>query len=190
MKKYLQNRKLTEIICDNCKENCLKPISEVNRNNKLNRKLFCSRNCSVTFNNKSGTRNTENRFDISKKAGNRNDGFTNFRYLYRSAKRRYKEFDLTLQDLKDQWDKQNGKCPYTGFQMIPRTYTKTPIDKMRQASLDRIDSSKGYVVGNIEFVCCAINYLKSDFSQQEVVDFLNDFKSSDFSEDRTISSSD
>jgi hypothetical protein len=38
------------------------------------------------------------------------------------------------------------------------------------ASIDRIDSSKGYVVDNIQFVCRIANTAKSDLSQE---DFIN-----------------
>ena len=58
--------------------------------------------------------------------------------------------------------------------ILPRNtleYNKTK--SLMKASLDRIDSSKGYVEGNVEFVCCAINLAKNDFCKEAVVDFLN-----------------
>lgn len=39
------------------------------------------------------------------------------------------------------------------------------------ASLDRKDSTKGYVPGNTQWVHLVINDMKSDFSQQEFVDW-------------------
>lgn len=41
----------------------------------------------------------------------------------------------------------------------------------RRASLDRIDSSIGYIPGNIRFVSVMANYCKNSFSDQEVFEF-------------------
>jgi hypothetical protein len=46
----------------------------------------------------------------------------------------------------------------------------------RQPSLDRIDSSKGYIEGNVEFVCVSINYAKNGFSKQQMIDFIKEIK--------------
>lgn len=43
-----------------------------------------------------------------------------------------------------------------------------------KASLDRIDSSKGYIEGNVEFVCSAINLAKNNFSKEAMVSFLQE----------------
>jgi hypothetical protein len=40
------------------------------------------------------------------------------------------------------------------------------------ASLDRIDSTKGYIAGNVEFVCRFVNLGKSDLSREEVMKFI------------------
>ena len=42
----------------------------------------------------------------------------------------------------------------------------------KQASLDRIDSSKGYIKGNIQFISTPINYMKSTMTDSEVKSFL------------------
>jgi len=62
--------------------------------------------------------------------------------------------------------KQNKKCALTGLDIkfgvrndkITGTYEETT------ASLDRIDSSKGYVKGNIQWVHKDINIMKNDFN--------------------------
>ena len=43
------------------------------------------------------------------------------------------------------------------------------MDKM---SLDRIDSAKGYVKGNVQFVCLGINYAKNRWSDTEMKLFI------------------
>ena len=67
--------------------------------------------------------------------------------------------------IKDAWNlflQQNRKCALTGMiiQFPPRDN-----DYNRTASLDRIDSSKGYIKGNIQWVHRDINYMKQNYSQ-------------------------
>lgn len=189
MKKYLHNRKTSEIECFTCGTKCLKPDSEILRNLRLNRKMFCSRSCSVSYGSKFRDRSKGNYYDISKHSRDKIDEYTPFRYMLRSCKKRFKECTLTLEDIKSKWEEQKGICPYTGFKMELRTYAKQTNNKLMQASVDRIDSNKGYIINNIEIICLCINYLKSDFTKEQVTEFLTKFKNSDFSEDRTISSS-
>ena len=55
--------------------------------------------------------------------------------------------ELTLDILKDQLDKQNGICPYTGISLkLPSL--KINHARFEVASLDRIDSNKLYEKNN------------------------------------------
>ena len=157
MKKYLNNRKTTEITCDLCGEPCIKPNSEIIRSTKLNRKLFCSIKCC-----------NENKKSM----------LTPFRYYIKNSSKRSKLFTITLQDLKDQWDYQKGICPYTGYPMILNSLNPDlkSLNRMYLASLDRIDSNLGYTKNNIEFVCLPINYLKHQFSKVDTNNFLKNLK--------------
>lgn len=68
-------------------------------------------------------------------------------------------FDLTVDQMFD---------PFTGF----CTLTGWPIKLLRvrgTASLDRIDSSKGYEVGNIQWVHTMVNMSKNKYPQHEFV---------------------
>jgi len=162
MLKYKQNRKLISIKCDTCLIDFEKPLSEYNRNLKLNRKNFCSRSCCGKNSlNLSHLKNVKSSYDISQHSANQSDEFTGFRYYFRNAKGRFKDFNLTLEDIKNQWEIQKGKCPYTNFNLILYKPKEEHPYHLR-ASLDRIDSSKGYTKENIEFVSLPINYLKSD----------------------------
>lgn len=100
----------------------------------------------------------------------RSDEFSQFRYHLRKAKSRNEEFKLTLQDLKDVWDKQGGICPYTGIKLEDYDY-KPSSNSVYTASLDRIDSSKGYTKNNIQFVSKNINFMKNRLSHEETVEF-------------------
>lgn len=80
------------------------------------------------------------------------------------------DFNITKQDLIDLWDKQNGRCAVTGVIM------KHKWNSVRSASLDRIDSGKGYVQGNVHLVCQFVNLGKGSHSLSDVVDFLDEIR--------------
>ena len=42
-----------------------------------------------------------------------------------------------------------------------------------KASLDRKDSSKGYIEGNVQFVSCALNYAKNSSDDSSVVELIS-----------------
>jgi hypothetical protein len=76
------------------------------------------------------------------------------------------EFNLTIEYLWELFLKQNRKCSLTGRELSfdkRGTYNQT-------ASLDRIDSSKGYVKGNVQWVHKDINRMKSDFDQKKFIE--------------------
>lgn len=76
---------------------------------------------------------------------------------------------MTLAYLKEVWEKQNGVCPYTGLDLVLPDSTAGWKEgpNIRNASLDRRDSSKGYIEGNVQFVAIPINLAKSVFSADE-----------------------
>ena len=81
---------------------------------------------------------------------------------------------MTLDDLLEQWNKQNGKCPYTGIVLkLPQARKKHQMFEM--ASLDRIDSSKLYEKNNVVFVSTPINYMKNSMTEEETVAFCKKF---------------
>ena len=198
IKKYMQNRRLVTFICDNCGCEAQKPLSEYNRNIKLGRKNFCCRSCSCTYRcNLYKDTPTEAQLqaqqDIKNYCKNRIDEYTPFRYTLHNVIKRFKEVDITLEDLKDIWEQQNGICPYTGLKLYLPSWKRvgTAEQLWCRASLDRIDSSKGYVVGNIQFISTPINYMKNTMSDKETKQYLKLISSyaSHFCEDETISSS-
>ncbi len=73
------------------------------------------------------------------------------------TERKHKGLDINLQDLKDLWEKQKGFCAYSG---VPMTWDDS--NRYTTVSIDRIDSSKGYVRGNIAFCCFIVNIMKTD----------------------------
>lgn len=90
-----------------------------------------------------------------------------FQYLGRLAFRN-KEVSITMDDLVSQWQSQKGRCAYSGEE-LKLVYKDTNWTKST-ASIDRVDSSKGYISGNIQWVHKKVNKLKMDFEEE---DFLN-----------------
>ena len=83
------------------------------------------------------------------------------RNLHTKAKNRYKkEFNISETDVFDLWGKQEGLCAYTKLPMLATS------NQFNTVSLDRIDSSKGYIVGNIQLVCAAINKMKQEYPEE------------------------
>jgi len=66
--------------------------------------------------------------------------------------------------LLDQYTKQGGKCYYTGE---PMTLIGYATDKSF-ATVDRLDSTKGYVAGNVVFCRSIINKMKQDMTLPEL----------------------
>lgn len=176
MLKYHQNRKLTECICKNCSQLFLKPITEYNRNISLNRNNFCSRKCSAIYNNSNRIKyicSNKMKIHLDCISSNRKDKYSLFRYTFNSIKRRFKEVNIDLEYLKLIWEQQNGICPYTKIKLYLPTYKDNIKDYTRRASLDRIDSNKGYIKDNVQFVSTSINLMKNNMSSNQVIEFLN-----------------
>lgn len=88
-----------------------------------------------------------------------------------SAKLRGIEFNIELKYVWDLFMKQNKRCKYTGIEIF---FSRNNLEhRMGEstASLDRIDSSKGYVKGNVHWVHKRINIMKGNMSHQEFLDF-------------------
>lgn len=66
------------------------------------------------------------------------------------------EFDVTIEYLWEEFERQNGKCALSGL----------PIDfRSKTASCDRIDSSAGYIKGNIQWLHKDVNMMKRHYTE-------------------------
>lgn len=178
MQKYKLHRRLITVICDQCGKEYLKPLSEYKRNRELGRHSFCSRSCACRYNsthpsNKmlEHSRSEKNKQHLISVNGKLNYYLKHpemvFSYCLRNCKKRFKECTITLNDLQEQWNKQNGKCPYSGVSLLIPTYKNNHNNPIYTASVDRIDSSKGYTPDNIQFVSTCINYMKNTMSDKD-----------------------
>ena len=88
----------------------------------------------------------------------------------KGAKVRNKEFNISIEYMDEVFKLQQGKCALTGKDIC----INSPSLKQTTASLDRIDSSKGYIIGNIQFVLKHINTMKMDLSQDDFISLCKD----------------
>lgn len=168
-----------KLVCERCGKEFLRSIGAYNRSIKNNTKSFCSVSCSTRFKHENGI--IDSKACYEKHLKNYNNGYRDelspFRtYLVNMRRSVFYDYvkycNITLEDLKNQWDKQNGICPYTGLKLDGNTSIRNKSKfSPYKASVDRIDSSKGYEVGNIEFICLMAQYGKNRFSKEEFIDF-------------------
>ncbi len=84
-----------------------------------------------------------------------------------SARKRNLRFDVTITYLWELYLKQNKLCALSG---VPILLSRKGLSKgVNTASLDRIDNSRGYVVGNVQWVHLKVNDLKGSDTEEEFV---------------------
>ena len=116
--------------------------------------------------------------DIPRRSGLKQEGrnwkgYKDMPYLYfgqlkRSAKKRGIEFRIKIEDIWDRLEKQGRKCALTGLSLLLNSNGRLYDGN---ASLDRIDSTKGYTVDNIQWVHKRINQMKMDMTEVEFLEF-------------------
>lgn len=86
--------------------------------------------------------------------------------LVSEAKNRRLVFDLTPRFIAEMFYKQKEKCALSGIKIIITNNTTSTT-----ASLDRIDSSVGYVESNVQWVHKKINMMKSFYKEEEYMTY-------------------
>jgi hypothetical protein len=86
-----------------------------------------------------------------------------FSHIKSHAKRRKIPFTIKISDIYKLLLKQEYKCKITGLDI-------NITDVKNTASLDRIDSGKGYIKSNIQWVHIDINKAKGSLSMKEYID--------------------
>lgn len=104
------------------------------------------------------------------------DEDTEFRFYLKTIKNRDKKTSITINDLKNQWIKQHGRCAYTNIPLILATHSDYNYPRYMQASIDRINSDFGYEINNIQFVSISCNYAKNAMTHDEMKTFLDIIK--------------
>jgi hypothetical protein len=91
--------------------------------------------------------------------------------IVRNANGRNYQLSITIEDAWNVFLKQQRRCALSGLELT-FDERKRENDRRRQqtASLDRIDSLKGYTIENIQWVHKSINIMKNDLSEREFID--------------------
>ena len=165
-----RNKELVTCSNPKCKKEFYKDSSEVKRNDRVGRKNHCSLECcGHTSHNHLKKYSKENIKYLIPHIGHSRDKYTGLREHFRRVKKRNHEYDITLQDLLDLWDEQKGICVYSGVKLV---HPNEGGDNLNTASLDRIDSSKGYVKGNLQFITIICNQAKNNLTHDQMLVFL------------------
>lgn len=90
----------------------------------------------------------------------------------RSAVKRGWEFEVDISQAWELFLKQEKRCALTGRLLHMEKSYLNPRRKdipKQTASFDRIDSTKGYVVGNVQWIHVDVNYMKQEMGEVEFV---------------------
>jgi len=87
-----------------------------------------------------------------------------WKHILKHAEARRLPVDVTIEDAWALFLEQERKCALSGVPLVCG-----PRQRDRTASLDRIDNSKGYVGGNLQWLHKDINWMKGRFSQDDFV---------------------
>lgn len=91
---------------------------------------------------------------------------TAYKLIRDSASKRNIELSIDIKYCYDLMEKQNNKCALTGLIISYNGGTRSS----GTASMDRIDSSKGYVYGNVQWVHKDVNLMKNAFNQDYFIE--------------------
>jgi uncharacterized C2H2 Zn-finger protein len=87
-----------------------------------------------------------------------------FAHKYKTgAEARGIPWDLEFEELADMLIEQDFKCALTGLPL-------EAVEIKNNASLDRIDSSKGYVKDNVQWVLVEVNMMKQQYTQERFIE--------------------
>lgn len=90
-----------------------------------------------------------------------------FKEIKRKALQRNKTFDISKEYVWELYQKQDGRCALSN---TPITFGRLQYKYETTASLDRIDSSKGYIEGNVQWVHKLVNLMKNSISESNFID--------------------
>lgn len=99
-----------------------------------------------------------------------------WRRIEHGAKSRNLPLEVTIEDVWILYEQQNGLCALSGVPIFLRGQTvgmtSKEVHKKTTASLDRIDSTKGYIHGNLQWIHKDLNQMKSNRTQDEFLEWV------------------
>ena len=154
-------------ICHRCGKLFDKNKKEYDKCERLGYNHYCTNKCVCEY--KRGKPNNNKGVILT-----RTTELSQFRIHLKMIRKRNKPCNITLEYLQEIWNNQKGICPLCGVNLVnPINTTQCNQLSMTpyRASVDRIDSSKGYIQGNIRFVAFIANMCKDRFTDEQVVSF-------------------
>lgn len=94
-----------------------------------------------------------------------------FNRIRHKAKERNIEFHISVDDIWNQYLKQDKKCNLSGIEVYFSNTNKNR--EYGTASVDRIDSNKDYTIDNIQIVHKHINMMKNIYSQEYFIEMCS-----------------
>lgn len=82
-------------------------------------------------------------------------------HIKRNSKLKKRNFKITIKQVWRLFLKQNRKCALSGIDLT--------FGKNKTASLDRIDSNKGYIISNVQWIHKDINFMKMDCEEEKFI---------------------
>jgi len=86
--------------------------------------------------------------------------------IQHGARKRNLEFSISMSDAWSVFIAQDKKCALT---KLPLRFAEKRGDYEATASLDRIDSKKGYTLENVQWVHKKINIMKQDYDEKDFI---------------------
>jgi len=169
-----------EVTCDHCGKAVLKSVGEYNRRIRLGkRKFYCDNKCGSSIPESTSRltpyKNGQSLYAFGKRKEDELSPFRLHMKCIKNPNRKKKNDSINFDEsyLKEVWDKQEGICPFAGVRMSLRTIKGALSSSVTpySASVDRIDNSIGYVMGNIRFICHMANIARNRYSDEQVVEF-------------------
>lgn len=167
-------------------------VIEFSGKNKYRNTYLCMCDCGRTVIVDScalSTNNTTSCGCSSRKRGKEHKNYQGYEDIPKSMFNRIKigaternlEFSITIEDIWNKYIEQDRKCSLTGLDLNIGQTNRRRRDGETTASLDRIDSSKGYTIDNIQWVHKDINWMKQNYPQKyfiemckKVVDYIKE----------------
>jgi hypothetical protein len=161
--------------CSSCGKSFERALKEYKRTNvKGGRKPYCSLKCSGKESNSHLEKWTSK--DAPRGKVNKKDEYSPYREHMRRINNRKRdkgrEVDVDKEYLKEVFEQQKGICVYSGVK-LQHEIKDNPITT---ASLDRIDSSKGYIKDNVQFVSIVCNHAKNGMSDTQMREWIKVLK--------------
>ena len=91
------------------------------------------------------------------------------KYKLQAELRNY-DFTITLDYVADLMEKQSFKCALTKIDIHFPDFGHPSKKNSIPASIDRIDSSKGYIPGNVQIILKKVNMMKQQYTQEEFIE--------------------